>query len=140
MPTVEPPAARRAGEAPGAEGGRQPLRVLLVEDHDDTRLVLARLLRGYGYHVATACDVKTALREAEAAEFDLLVSDIGLPDGSGWDLVRQVLAKRPVKAIALSGYGTEDDVRKSRQAGFTTHLTKPIDPKKLGEVIEGVTD
>ena len=110
-----------------------------MEDHDDTRRIMARLLRSYGYQVVTAGDVKTALLEAEAAEFDLLISDIGLPDGSGWDLVRDVLARRPVKAIAVSGYGTEADVERSKQAGFTTHLTKPIDPKRLGEVIGRVT-
>ena len=138
LPTVAAPAVR--GDRPGAAAGEpRPLRVLLVEDHEDTRRIMARLLRSYGYTVATAGDVKTALREAEAAEFDLLISDIGLPDGSGWDLVRDVLAKRSVKAIAVSGYGTEADVERSREAGFSTHLTKPIDPKSLGEVIERVT-
>ena len=109
--------------------------ILLVEDHSDTSRTMKRLLHHSGYQVRTADSVASALREAEAGAFDLLICDIGLPDGSGLDLMRQLLAKQPVKGIALSGYGMEDDVRRSREAGFAEHLTKPVDVRRLEEVI-----
>ena len=83
---------------------------------------MARLLRGLGHEVATAGTIAEASEAADARPFDLIVSDIGLPDGSGLDLMRRVVARRgPVPAIALTGYGMEEDVRRSREAGFTAH-------------------
>ena len=118
--------------------GRGPLRVLLVEDHEDTCRVMARLLRSSGYRVATANTVRQALAELESAEFDLLVSDLGLPDGTGWELMRLIGGERSLKGIALSGYGTEDDLRRSRESGFMEHLTKPVDLARLMSVIQRV--
>jgi CheY-like chemotaxis protein len=116
--------------------------VLLVDDHADTAQVLARLLRSLGYHVTTASSVAEALSAAEAARtatppkpFDLLVCDLGLPDGSGLDIVQQLKLKQPIKSIALSGFGMEDDVRRSLEAGFDQHLTKPVDLDVLDAVI-----
>jgi signal transduction histidine kinase/CheY-like chemotaxis protein len=131
------PAAGHAGEAaaPPARGRR----ILLVEDHDDTAAVMSMVLRHQGHQVRTADSVATALQAADAEPFDLLISDIGLPDGSGLDLMRQLQARRgggpPVKGIALSGFGMEEDVRKSRAAGFDEHLTKPVSLDALDVVI-----
>jgi CheY-like chemotaxis protein len=80
------------------------------------------------------------MREARAQSFDLLISDIGLPDGSGLDLIRKLLAERPIKGIALSGYGMEEDIQRSREAGFEEHLTKPINLQKLEATIQRVAD
>ncbi len=114
------------------------LRILLVEDEPATLRLMARLLRGLGHEVTTAGDLAAATASLDAA-FDLVVSDIGLPDGSGLDVVRLVVARKgPVPAIALTGYGMEEDIRRSREAGFTAHLTKPIDFTKLEAMIRRV--
>jgi len=89
-------------------------------------------LEAIGYQVTTAHSVAAGLRAASDEEFDLLVSDIGLPDGSGDDLLRQLHQQgHRLLGIALSGYGTEQDVERSRAAGFHVHLTKPISPQDL---------
>jgi two-component system CheB/CheR fusion protein len=106
-------------------------RILLVEDHVDTAKLLKRLLKSTGYHVQTAGTVAEALSVAESHEFDLVISDLGLPDGSGYDLVRQMVARRPTKAIALSGFGMQEDVQFGRDAGFAMHLTKPVNFEQL---------
>jgi PAS domain S-box-containing protein len=106
------------------------LRLLLVEDHADTAATLERLLANSGYIVQTATTFHAALRCLEESEFDLLVSDIGLPDGSGLDLMPKFLktaADRAVGGIALSGFGMPEDVERSSLAGFGEHLTKPVD-------------
>jgi CheY-like chemotaxis protein len=96
-------------------------------------------MRGLGHEVTTAATVAEALRVAETVDIDLIVSDIGLPDGSGLELMRQITARRgTVPAIALTGYGMEDDIQRSRAAGFTAHLTKPIDFTKLAAMIRQV--
>jgi len=115
---------------------------LLVEDHADTRHVLAKLLRGVGHAIITADTAAAALRTLEGIEgeaIDLLVSDLALPDGTGLDVVRALRADRShnsVKAIALSGWGMTDDVRKSTEAGFDRHLTKPVSFDALLEAID----
>ena len=112
-------------------------RLLLVEDHDDTRRILAHLLGGLGHTVRTAADLETALRLVEQEEFDLIISDLGLPDGSGMDLARRARDMgMAAKTIALSGYGMEADVQRCREAGFARHLTKPINFRVLRDVIE----
>lgn len=115
-----------------------PLRILLVEDEPVTRRLMDRLLGGLGYDVTAAATVSAALEAAEGAEFDLLISDIGLPDQTGLDLIRQLTSDRPIPAIALTGYGMEEDMRRSRDAGFSAHLTKPIDFNKLQSLIRWV--
>ncbi len=117
----------------------QPLAILMVEDEPATRRLMARLLGGLGHRVTASGTIFSALEALEAGEFDLIVSDIGLPDGSGLDLMRQVVARRgPVPAIALTGYGMEEDILRSREAGFTAHMTKPIDFAKLEAMIRQV--
>ena len=122
-----------------ASSDGRPLRILLVEDHADTARMVSRLLRGKGYAVQTAGDVASARTLLRARNFDLLVSDLGLPDGSGLDLMRQLADDSvPILGIAVSGYGTEDDLCKSREAGFAEHLVKPISFPKLLATIERV--
>ena len=117
-------------------GKRRSLRVLLVEDHEDTNRSLTQLLRRRGYEVLSAESIARAKEMAAGQEFDVLVSDIGLPDGSGIDLMQQLSSERPVFGIALTGFGMEDDVRKSYEAGFQHHLVKPIDLNKLDSLIQ----
>jgi len=125
--------------AAGAQGSRQ-LRLLVVEDHADTARSLARLLGRAGFAVVTASDVASALAIAERESFDVLISDIGLPDGSGTDVMREVRARSTIPGIAMSGYGMEEDVRRSHEAGFSEHLVKPVDADKLKEAIRRVTE
>ena len=115
-------------------GRRRQLRILLVEDHDDTSRALRDALSASGHTVNVEHDVAAALRTARAQPHDLLISDIGLPDGSGVDLVKQITRPR-CGAIAISGFGMDDDVRRSLAAGFDRHLTKPIDYDQLDQVI-----
>jgi signal transduction histidine kinase/CheY-like chemotaxis protein len=113
----------------------RPLRILLVEDHEDTLAVMAELLELSRHEVTPVSTIESALRLAAVRPFDLLISDLGLPDGSGLDLMRQVRQKYGWPGIAVSGYGTSEDVELSRQAGFLEHLTKPVHPARLKEAI-----
>jgi CheY-like chemotaxis protein len=115
------------------------IKILVVEDHGDTSRLMARLLQGHGHDVRTAAGVTTALAVAEKEPFDLLISDIGLPDGTGLELMRQIQAIRPTKGIALSGYNSSDDVRQAKDAGFAAHVTKPVDFTKLQQLILKLT-
>jgi PAS domain S-box-containing protein len=113
-------------------------RVLLVEDHPDTARMLARLLRHEGFEVETAGSVASALQLAAAQTFDVVVSDIGLPDATGYELMEQIRDRHGIKGIALSGYGMDDDMRKSREAGFVDHVVKPVNIAQLQAVIHRV--
>ena len=116
-----------------------PWRVLLVEDHDVTAKIIRLMLMSEGHAVETAGDVATALKLAREHRFDLLISDLGLPDGSGHDLMRKLRSQRYiVPGIALSGYGQEEDIQRSREAGFFAHLTKPVPRERLVEAIVSV--
>ena len=126
-PANLPPVIGPADQAADTPPPPPTLRLLLVEDDADTRRVLARLLRGKGHHVATAGGIAEAVALAEQESFDLLIADLGLPDGSGHDLLHQLGDRRPPAAIALSGSGMDEDLNRSRAAGFAIHLTKPID-------------
>ena len=139
MPVAPRPArspVTPAAPAPAAPAEKKPLRILLVEDHPDTARIMLRLLQGANYDVVWAATIEAALVAVEAQRFDLLVSDLGLPDGSGIDLMRRLRAQYDLKGIALSGYGMEEDVQKSRDAGFVEHLTKPINMHALQRAIE----
>ena len=115
---------------------RQPMRILLVEDHEDTNRSLTNLLRRRGYHVRSALNFQSAVDLSGKEDFDVLVSDLGLPDGNGIDLMREISSKRPVFGIALTGFGMEADIRRSREVGFRHHLVKPIDLNKLDALIQ----
>ncbi len=114
------------------------LRLLVIEDHEPTMAVLERLLRRHGHDVLTACTVKGALLLASTHSFDLVISDIGLPDGNGIDLMRQLTKDYGLRGIALSGYGTAADHAKTQQAGFLAHLVKPINFDQLHHVLKGI--
>jgi CheY-like chemotaxis protein len=115
---------------------KRGLRVLLVEDHSQSRKATARLLGTLGYRVQTAEGFTDAVTRLNAEPFDLLISDIDLPDGSGWNLMKAAQSKRPIKGLALSGYSSEEDQRKSMETGFAAHLVKPITLQRLTEAIE----
>jgi PAS domain S-box-containing protein len=116
----------------------QPSSVLLVEDHVDTAKVMCQFLQRWGYSVKTVTNCADALVADLNNDFDLIISDIGLPDGSGMALLQDLLKRRPVRAIALSGFGMDDDVAKSKEAGFLEHLTKPINLSRLRATVARV--
>ena len=120
------PQEKPAPPAPSVMPQERPLKILLVEDHPDTLQCLTKLLKKWGHTVSTAENVKTAQELADGQEFDLLISDLGLPDGSGMDVMRHVKERSGNPCIALSGYGTDEDIRQSRDAGFAEHLVKPV--------------
>jgi PAS domain S-box-containing protein len=121
------------GDRPGA------LSLLLVEDHPDTLRLLRRLLESCGYSVMTATDVEGAWTLLRDRPFDVLVSDIGLPDGTGIDLMKRLRAfGSATPGIAITGYGMDHDVRGSLEAGFAAHITKPIDINALDAAIRRV--
>jgi signal transduction histidine kinase/CheY-like chemotaxis protein len=133
-------APRGKAEAPpcASDGKERSLKILLVEDHPDTMQVMTKLLEKSGHQVIQAESVMKA-KELESIEtFDLLISDLGLPDGSGLDIMRQAKGHRGIPGIALSGFGTEEDIRQSREAGFEEHLVKPINFKALLQTIRKV--
>ena len=94
------------------------------------------MLRRRGYEVHSANDVRSALDIATTNQFDILLSDIGLPDGTGIDLLKALREKGEIFGIALSGFGMEDDVRRSGEAGFSHHLVKPVDLNRLDSIIQ----
>jgi len=138
LPTVCPPPVRVPPPTPNHPTVLHALRILLVEDHDQTATLLARLLQTLDYDVQVAGTVHNALQLAQATPFDLLISDIGLPDGTGIDLIQQLNHHRPHNAIAISGFGMEQDIADSRNAGFDLHLTKPITLQQLLSAIESL--
>src|SRR5665213_1231537 len=114
-------------------------RILLVEDHADTAAILGRLLRRSGYEVVLAGTFEAArriaVREMAGPGLDLVVSDLGLPDGSGLDLMRELSRDYGLRGIALSGFGMEADEADSVAAGFSRHLIKPVNIGVLRGVI-----
>jgi PAS domain S-box-containing protein len=114
----------------------KPLRILLVEDHQDTRRTLSRLLTHFGHNVVTADNVEGAMAIMASNNIDAVLCDIGLPDGSGYEVAAQARAKGHIKAIALTGFGTEQDVQRSKEAGFDFHLVKPINFQELQTVLD----
>ena len=140
LPSVPAPAPASAPKpagrpAPESEPAAQVLHILLVEDHADTARMMSQLLRSEGHKVRIADSVAAARAQADGP-FDLVISDIGLPDGTGYDVIREIHARRPVPGIALSGFGTEADVARAREAGFDQHITKPVDFHRLLAAID----
>ena len=107
------------------------LSVFLVENHEDTVRYMQLYLEQLSYKVCIASDMATALREIPEARCDVLISDIGLPDGDGWQLMEKLGDRRPPFAIAMSGYGTANDRERSRAVGYDHHLVKPFSPDAL---------
>ena len=113
-------------------------RVLLVDDHYDTCIAMKRMLERHGYEITVAHTAQQAAEKVRTGEFDLLISDIGLPDRSGYDLMREVRLNNDLPGIALSGFGSEQDVNQAREAGFAKHLTKPVSFERLEKTIQSV--
>lgn len=138
LPAVDPVSAQRTWPEEimqnDAKGEMQ--RILIVDDHVDTSRVMQLLLERRGYYVETAQTMQTALEVATTGTYDLLISDIGLPDGSGLELMRELRRLKEIPGIALSGFGMEEDIQNSIEAGFSEHLTKPVSFKRLEEVIQ----
>ena len=124
--------AEGAAEQKGAE-------ILLVEDHQDTARVLRRILTKSGHQVGLAHSIADARRLAAERHFDIVISDVGLPDGSGLELMQHLRTTHGLRGIALSGFGTDEDRAASQAAGFSEHLTKPIDWERLREAIASLT-
>lgn len=122
---TDDPAARRPDS----------LRVFVVENHADTRLSLKLLLEQHGHSVALAATMEDALAALAGIDCDMLISDIGLPDGDGWELLRRAELPGSVIAVAMSGYGMHSDLDKSRAAGYRHHLVKPMALDQLEEIL-----
>ena len=126
----------KSREVAGSQANEPVKRcILVVDDHDDTLKSMKLLLNRLGYEVLAAENMTEALRIAEHQHFDILLSDIGLPDGSGLELLRRIRSIREVPALALSGFGMDEDIERSRDAGFSDHLTKPVSIDRLQAAI-----
>lgn len=153
LETASPPQRTGAvAEAPAdsPKNGDRPLRILLVEDHPDTAEAMETLLSVVGHQVTVAHCASEALTAAAAAQdshqagdgaasFDLVISDVGLPDVSGHELMTQLKSRFHLRGIALSGYGMDEDIQRSHEAGFERHLTKPVNLQLLQDAIREVT-
>ncbi len=116
------------------------LRILVVENHADTREILISLLEGLGHKVVVAESMHSALGLAPSAHCDVLISDIGLPDGDGWTLLGQLNLPRPMYAIAMSGYGMTSDRTRSKDVGYRHHLVKPMGIEQLEGILQDVAE
>jgi CheY-like chemotaxis protein len=125
----------RSGAMASNGAKRASLRVLLVEDHQATVDVLRRLLTRAGHQVTAATTVASAWQAAAKAKFDFVISDLGLPDGTGFQLMEDLRNAYSLRGIALSGYGMDEDRRRARAAGFAAHLTKPVDFQRLQQAV-----
>jgi CheY-like chemotaxis protein len=134
LPAPAPEEVPQAEPAPPSDTGS--FHILLVEDHSDTAEAMAELLRAMGHRITVAGSVAAGLAAADqAGRIDLVVSDLGLPDGTGLELMQELNTRYGVRGIALSGYGMEEDVRRSLDAGFERHLTKPVNMQALHTAI-----
>jgi CheY-like chemotaxis protein len=106
-----------------------------VEDHKPTSSALAHLLTRRQYAVVNAGSISEARAAAERESFDILISDIGLPDGSGYDLMNELRGQSGLLGIALTGYGMDEDVNRSQASGFSAHLTKPVSMQGLDHAL-----
>ena len=128
---ITPPAPHSAAPQEAV----MPLRIFVVENHEDTRFLLCLLLEQSGHAVQSAGTLAEALELLPASNSDVLISDVGLPDGSGWELMQKLQLDRPIYAIAMSGFGMGSDRETSRAAGFRHHLVKPVEPADLERLL-----
>jgi CheY-like chemotaxis protein len=136
--TAAPPQKGATPQSVRSESRTSPLRILLVDDHVDTCTVMEKLLSTRGHVVTLAHDMRSALEKVEAQDFDLLISDVGLPDGNGTELMATAKARSHLAGIAMSGFGTNADVERSLEAGFSQHLVKPVTIERLDAAVQGV--
>ncbi|MGZ8993650.1 MAG: response regulator [Burkholderiaceae bacterium] len=122
------------------EGAALSLRVFMVENHADTREFLTFMLEELGHHVIVADTMTKALREVPLSDSDVLISDIGLPDGDGWELLSRLNLPHPIFAIAMSGFGTASDRARSKAAGFRHHLVKPMGLEQLETILNDAAE
>jgi signal transduction histidine kinase len=135
LPAVPAPASAPAEPAPAE---RQAKTVLIVEDNADERETLRVALELHGHRVLQAADARSAVTEIDRGRPDVALVDIGLPDADGYALAREVLARFAARApalVALTGYGSQDDARRAREAGFVRHLTKPVEVAELAAIV-----
>ncbi len=136
---VELPLSATPAPIPASTAPQPPLaalRILLVEDHHSSRKTLAQFLSQRGHQVAEADSVAQARALAKENRFDVAICDLGLPDGRGYDLMRELKGEFSLPGVALSGYGMENDIQQSFEAGFSAHLTKPVELAALEEAIQ----
>ncbi|MCC8391369.1 response regulator [Paraburkholderia sp. MMS20-SJTR3] len=136
LPTAAAPAAAPPVVATSPAQPARALTALLIEDHEDTAEVMAQLIRSLGHEVTVVGRVDDALAATQLRRFDLVVSDVGLPDGTGLDFIKAFREHSDAPAVALTGFGTDEDVRRCLSAGFTSHLTKPVNFAQLEKMIE----
>lgn len=121
-------------------GAKRPLRIFVVENHEDTRFLLCLLLEQLGHTLFSAPSLAAALEALPAARCDVLISDIGLPDGNGWELMARLGDDRPPYAIAMSGFGMSSDRQRSLNVGYRHHLLKPVEPNLLERLLDEAAD
>jgi len=141
LATVEAPSTAKTEElAPTLAAGSLRHKILIVDDHEDTCTGMQMMLERRGYRVKAAYDVQGALEAADDFPFELLISDLGLPDGSGFDLMKELKRRRgdSIRGVALSGFGMESDIERSMEAGFEVHLIKPVNIERLSEILRQV--
>ncbi len=122
-------------EAPSSSPGELRLSLLFVEDHEATAVIMAKLLRRRGHTVVLAHSCAEAEEAAAVQRFDYVISDLGLPDGSGHELMRGLHDRYAINGIALSGSDDEDDIKQALASGFARHFTKPIDIDRLQQAL-----
>ena len=115
------------------------LRILIIENHEVTASFISLFLRRAGHDVIVVPTAQAALGRDDLASFDVILSDIGLPDGNGWDLMKKLRPNTSAFAIAMSGFGGEADVQRSLAAGYQHHLVKPFVPAALEDVLRKVS-
>ena len=138
--TGEPRSSRRVEE--NMQRSTRPLRILVVENDADTRTFFKLYLEQLGHHADAAGGVSEALSTLQRSRYDVLFADIGLPDGSGWDLMNIVKDRDipcPPYPVAMTGYGLPEDRARSEAAGFRHHVLKPLEPDKLKTMLEQAT-
>jgi CheY-like chemotaxis protein len=137
LPSLQTPARpQQAPPTPKRDSSATHLRLLVVEDHADTLRAMTRLLRNMGHDVHAAPSAAEAFSAAQQNNFDLVISDLALPDASGFELMAKLKAMYGLRGVALSGYGMEHDLQQSRDAGFVRHLVKPVSADQLAATIE----
>ena len=136
MQTLPPTEVTIAPPKASSGAPQQGFKILLVDDHQDTCAALEKLLIHRGHLVAATHDVRSAVEAAARSKFDLLISDIALPDGTGMDLMMQVRAISNIPGIAISGFGNNGDIERSLEAGFSEHLIKPVKLDDLEAAID----
>jgi len=136
MSPAKAPSVEKAVAAAPALGPTREIRILLVEDHDPTRIALSHLLTRRLYKVLPAATIAEAREISNREKIDFVISDIGLPDGNGNALMRELHERYGLNGLALTGYGMEQDVQKSLASGFVKHLVKPVNVRSLENVLE----